>query len=184
MDLEPTDDSELWFEYAAVQLLAGDRPGYRRTCSAMMARAQGTAPLKSYLVTRACTLAPDSNVNREQLFLQYAKEVGTRSEVWALTESAAWYFRAGDTGPARRFAESGLVADGRPGQAVLNWLWLALVYQKSGNPNEARRWLNRAASWLDQQGGRMPHPLVVRGSNLHNWLEAHVLREEVRALLR
>jgi tetratricopeptide (TPR) repeat protein len=30
LERAPTDDRELWFEYAASQLLAGDRPGYRR----------------------------------------------------------------------------------------------------------------------------------------------------------
>src|SRR5262249_11919100 len=30
MELEPTDDAELWFEYAASQLLAGDPVGYYR----------------------------------------------------------------------------------------------------------------------------------------------------------
>jgi hypothetical protein len=32
-ELEPTDDGEVWFEYAAAQLLAEDRAGYRRTCA-------------------------------------------------------------------------------------------------------------------------------------------------------
>jgi hypothetical protein len=66
---------------------------------------------------------------------------------------------------------------------VLNWLWLALAYQKMGNPKEARRWLDKAADWLDQQGGRMPRESSVMGSHLHNWLEAHVLRQEAEALL-
>jgi serine/threonine-protein kinase len=185
MKLEPTDDSHLWYERAAVQLLAGDLPGYRQTCASMLARDQGKSPLRPYLVTRACTLAPDSNVNREQLFFVYAKEVSNNREAWGLAENAAWYFREGRTTFVLGFAEQSLMADGRPGQAVLSWLWLALAYQKSGNTNEARRWLNKATNWLDQQGGRMPHhtdPLM--GSNLHNWLEAHVLRREAEALLR
>jgi tetratricopeptide (TPR) repeat protein len=185
MELEPTNNGELWFEYAAVQLLAGDRVGYRQTCAAMLARAQGPAPLRAYLVTRACTLASDSNVNRQQLFLQYAKEVSNGREAWALTEKAAWCFREGETDSALGCAFSGLEADARPGMAVLDWLWLALAYQKSGNPNEARRWLNKATDWLDQQGGRMPHQFVPgMGSNLHNWLEAHVLRKEADQHLR
>src|SRR5262249_21230050 len=156
MELEPTDDGDLWFEYAATQLLDGDRPGYRRTCAHMLACGQATPPMRAYLVVRACTLAPDSTVDPAQLFLFYAKEVGNGREAWALTENAAWFFREGQPGFAVGSAESGLVADGRPGQAVLNWLWLALAYQKLGNPKEARRWLEKAACWLDQQGGRMP----------------------------
>ena len=55
-DLESTDDGDLWFEYAAAQLLAGDRPGYRRTCAHMLARCPKL--MRPYLVARACTLLP------------------------------------------------------------------------------------------------------------------------------
>jgi CheY-like chemotaxis protein len=81
--------------------------------------------------------------------------------------------------------EVSLRVDGRPARAVLNWLWLALAYQKQGNAAEARRWLDRAAYWLDQQGGRMPLAVNVNlmGAHRHNWLEAHVLRQEAAALL-
>src|SRR5262249_43100252 len=60
MELEPTDDGEIWFEQAAAQLLAGDRSGYRRTCAHMLGRCQPKGPMRPYLVARACTLAPGS----------------------------------------------------------------------------------------------------------------------------
>jgi hypothetical protein len=53
-----------------------------------------------------------------------------------------------------------------------------------GSPNEARRWLDKAANWLDQQDGRMPLDTLATGTRLHNWLEAHVLRQEAEARLR
>src|SRR5262249_50535240 len=58
-ELEPTDNGELWFEYAASQLLAEDRAGYRRTCAHMLARVQAKQ-MRPYLTARACTLDPDS----------------------------------------------------------------------------------------------------------------------------
>jgi hypothetical protein len=67
--------------------------------------------------------------------------------------------------------------------AVLSWLWLVLAYQQMGQSEEARRWLDRAAAWVDQQGGRMPLERLILGSHLHNWLEAHVLRQEAETLL-
>jgi hypothetical protein len=82
------------------------------------------------------------------------------------------------------YFESSQMADGRPGRAVLNWLWLALAYQKMDKTKEARRWLAKAANWLDQQDGRMSPDLPFMKLHLHNWLEAHVLRQEVEALLR
>jgi len=67
---------------------------------------------------------------------------------------------------------------------VLNWLWLALAYQKQGKAAEARRWLDKAANWLDQQGGQMPLETTLMGAHRHNWLEAHVLRLEAEALIQ
>ena len=66
----------------------------------------------------------------------------------------------------------------------MNWLWLALAHHKLGSPNEARRQLDKAAEWLDQQGSRMPLESNVMGTHCHNWLEAYVLRHEAEALLR
>jgi hypothetical protein len=80
--------------------------------------------------------------------------------------------------------EVSLRIDGRPGRAVPNWLWLALYYQKLGKAEEARRWLGKAAGWLDQQEGRMPFEPVFLGLHRHDWLEAHALRQEAETLLR
>ena len=42
----------------------------------------------------------------------------------------------------------------------------------------------RATEWLDQQRGRMPLQTLIMGLDLRNWLEAHVLLEEAKRLLR
>src|SRR5262249_29017566 len=185
MELEPTDNGELWFEYAAAQLLAGDRPGYRRTCAHMLARCQTTAQMSHYLAARACTLAPGSTDDPMEPFRLAAEELArNEKDYWAFTELAALPFRTGGTTDAARPLERSLVADGRPGRAVLNWLWLALAHQKMGEREEARRWLDKAVNWMDQQDGRMPIETPAMGSHRHNWLEAHVLRLEVEARLR
>jgi tetratricopeptide (TPR) repeat protein len=185
MDLEPKDDGDLWFEYAAAHLLAGDRAGYRKACAHMVARCQPTGPMPPYFVARACTLAPDSTDDPTQLVRLSAREwERDDAAYWALTEQAALDFRNRRAAGAIRLLERSLVADGRPGRTVLTWLWLALTYQKMGNPIEARRWLDRAINWLDQQGGQMPLETPAMGLHRHNWLEAHVLCQEAEALLR
>jgi tetratricopeptide (TPR) repeat protein len=185
MALGPTEDGDLWFEYAAVQLLAHDRAGYRKACAHMLARCQPQGPMRPYLVARACTLADDSTDDPERPLLLTCKELTLhQGEFWAQTGSAASHFRVKLPKAAAGFAARSLVADGRPARAVLNWLWLALAYQEMGNVKEARRWLDKAANWLDQQGGRMPVNANYSGSHPHNWLEAHVLRQEAEALLR
>jgi tetratricopeptide (TPR) repeat protein len=186
VELEPTDDADIWFEYAAAQLLAGDRPGHRRTCADLLARSETAPKLRPYLVARACTLAPDSTEDPKQLFRRFFNDLVFQKteQHWALTEAGALYVRVGRPREAMLVLERSLVADGRPSPAVLNWLWLALAHQKRGKLEEARRWLDRATNWLDQQGGRMPADTPALGLHLHNWLEAHALRLEVEAQLR
>jgi serine/threonine-protein kinase len=184
-DLEPTDNGESWFEYAAAQLLAGDRPGYRRSCAHMLARCQATPQMRRYLVARACTLAPDSAEDPEAPVRLALEELQRDANAfWSLTEQAALQIRAGRFEMAVPLLERSLTVDGRPGSAVLSWLWLALAYRQMGQAEEARRWLDKAAVWLDQQGGRMPLETTVMGSHPHNWLEAHALRQEAETLLR
>ncbi len=185
LELQPTDNGDIWYEYSASQLLAGDRPGYRRACAHMLARCQATSPMRHYIVARACTLAPDSADDPTLPGRLCMDELsGSNNAFWSLTEQAALAIRAGRFQEAIPVLERSLTADGRPGRTVLSWLWLALAYQKLGKPEEARRWLDRAADWLDQQGGQMPPESSIMGSHLHNWLEAQVLLQEADALLR
>ena len=118
-------------------------------------------------------------------------------------------YRAGAFQEAVPLFEQSLRADSRPGRAVMNWLWLALAEQRLGKTEEARRWLDRAAQWLDQyeagvaissegitmapapagtearpEAGSPANAEVVLGLHLHNWLEAHVLRREAEALIQ
>jgi hypothetical protein len=97
LELEPTEDTDVWFDYAATQLLAHDRPGYRRTCAHMLARCQTTPQMRPYLVARACTLAPDA-VDGWELPTRLSRDELMRSaaEPWSLTERAALQHRAGD----------------------------------------------------------------------------------------
>jgi serine/threonine-protein kinase len=184
-DLEPTDDADLWFEHAAVRLLTEDRAGYRRTCAHMLDRCQPAGPMRPYLVARACTLATGSTDNPELLGRLARNELArTPDAFWSLTEQAALQLRGSQSSNVVQLLDRSLAADGRPGRAVVSWLWLALAYQQRGSSAEARLWLERAARWLDQQGDHMPRETVDLGLHRHGWLEAHVLRQEAEALLR
>ncbi len=53
-----------------------------------------------------------------------------------------------------------------------------------GKPAKARAWLDKATQWLEQ----IPRGIAMvsgnpKGPDLHNWLEAEVLRREAQALL-
>jgi tetratricopeptide (TPR) repeat protein len=181
----PTDEGHVWFEYAALLLLSGDRPGYVKACSHLVDRCGKAGGPRDYLVARACTLAPDAVADASLPARLAEKELmGSAGTFWSLTEQGALAYRAGRIQEAVPFFEQSLQADPRAGRAVLNWLWLALAKQRLGKSEEARRWLNKAQTWLDQYRDEMPARAEEEfGLHYHNWLEAHVLRREAEALI-
>jgi eukaryotic-like serine/threonine-protein kinase len=181
----PTDDGHFWFEYAALLLLSGDRPGYVKACAHLVDRCGKDKGPRSYHVARACTLAPHAVADMSLPGRLAEKELQGSREFWSLTEQGALAYRAGRFQEAVPLFEQSLRANPKPGAAVLNWLWLALAHQRLGKAEEARRWLGKAQAWLDQYGDGMPARAEAEvGLHLHNWLEAHVLRREAEALIQ
>jgi serine/threonine-protein kinase len=180
-----TNDGHILFEYAALLVLAGDRPGYVKTCADMIEKCGKKAGPRAYHVARACTLAPDALADAALPARLAAKELQDNAgQFWSLTEQGALAYRAGRYQEAVPFLEQSLKADHKPGREVLNWLWLALAHHRLGKPEEARRWLGKAQAWLDQYREGMPARADEElGLHLHNWLEAHVLRREAEALI-
>jgi tetratricopeptide (TPR) repeat protein len=182
----PTDHGHVWFEYAALLLLSGDRPGYTRACAFLMDRCGKKDGPRPYHMARTCTLAEGAVADPSLPARLAEKELEDHArEFWSLTERGALAYRAGRYREAVPLFEKSLEADSRPGRAVVNWLWLAVTYQHLGKIEEARRWLVKAQTWLDQYHDGMPARAEEEvGLHLHNWLEAQVLRREAEALVR
>jgi tetratricopeptide (TPR) repeat protein len=181
----PPADGHFWFEYAALLLLSGDRPGHARVCAHMVERCGKAGGPRSYHVARACTLAPDAVAEAVLPGRLAEKELQGSREFWSLTEQGALEYRAGRFREAVPLFEQSIRDNPKPGAAVLNWLWLALARQRLGEAEEARRWLTKAQAWLEQFRDGMPARAEEElGLHLHNWLEAHVLRREAEALIQ
>jgi serine/threonine-protein kinase len=188
----PIDDGEVWFELAAARLLVGHRDEYRLACVWLVEHVTGSAKIRPYHVIRAFTLAPP-DVSRlgpgagtdpaKIAKLCLDELLANRAEPWSLTEQAAYLHRSGRLRDAIPLLKKSLAADERPGTQVLNWLWLSLTYQRLGETDEARRWLDKAGRWLDQFADGMPADADALGLSLHNWMEAHVLRREAEGLI-
>jgi serine/threonine-protein kinase len=180
-DQAPND--ELCFEHAAVLLLSGDHDGYRNAFLRMLERCGKEKGFRAFLAARACTLAPGSRQETARAGQLAEKELTANPRAfWLLTQQAALHYRAGRFDRALPLLEQSLKIDPRPGSAVLNWLWLALTCQKLGDKAQARSWLEKATTCLDQYREGLPasaHQDV--GLHLHNWLEAHILRREAEA---
>jgi serine/threonine-protein kinase len=175
-------DGQVWFEFAAVHLLAGDLQNYRLACTTMMYNAPKIQGIRPYHVARAWTLSPGPVDDAARLSAGELRSSG--AEFWSLTEQAALLHRAGRFLDAVPLLHQSLAADRRSGTQVLNCLWLSLCFFRIGEFDEGQRWLDRATDWLDQFGGRMPFDADAVGLHLHNWLEARLLRQEAESLLR
>jgi tetratricopeptide (TPR) repeat protein len=183
LEHDATDNGHFWFEYAALLLLSGDRKGYEKACAHMVERCGKSPDLRAYHVARACTLSPDAVADASLPGRLADDELKSAAgQFWSLTEQGALHYRVSQFREAAELFEQSLRAKAEPGQAVLNWLWLALVKQRLGETADARRWLDRAAAWLDQFHDGMPARAEEElGLHLHNWLEAHVLRREAES---
>jgi len=186
LKLAPPGDGDLWFEYAAVQLLSGDREGYLQSRARMLELGTKQTPkVRSYHIARAWTLAPTGDEDIAKVSALSAQELKQSStQFWSLTEQGALLCRAGRPKETVPLLERSLTANEKPGAVVLNWLWLAFAYQQLGKTDEARRWLDRARVWLDQLESDKLAPPDNSGLHHHNWLEAQLLRRELDALLR
>ena len=83
-----TNNGEIWFECAAVQLLASSRAAYRQTCRQMLDGLPGLPKMRSYLVARACTLSPGSTADPGLPVSSAAELTQFAASYWSLTEQA------------------------------------------------------------------------------------------------
>jgi tetratricopeptide (TPR) repeat protein len=136
-------------------------------------------------VACTCTLAEGAVADAALPGRLAAKELQDFArEFWSLTEQGALAYRGGRYQEAVPLFEQSLKADALPGRAVVNWAWLALAHHQLGQPEEARRWLSKAQTWLDQYRDGMPTRAEQElGLHLHNWLEAHVLCRKAESVI-
>jgi serine/threonine-protein kinase len=183
---DPIDDGEEWFEYAAVLLLCGERPGYVKACAHMIERCGKEGGPRAYHVARACTLGRSAVTDISvPAGLAEAELRDNAREFWSLTEQGALMYRSGQYEAAAALFEQSLRADSKPGRAVVNWAWLALADARLGKTADAQPLLEKARALLDRlHDGVPPEADAQLGLHLHNWLEAQALLREAEAALR
>jgi serine/threonine protein kinase/tetratricopeptide (TPR) repeat protein len=186
-----TDDlavknGDIWFEHAAVRLLLGDLDGHRKICQEMLEAAHSDPQkIRAYLAVRATTLAQDAVTDLAVAARVSAAELTAYStQFWSLTEQGALQYRAKHYQESIKLFEQSVQVDSKPGNAIINWLWLALANQKLGQREEAQKWWDKANNWLAEHKNAMPPEPLKLGMHLHNWLELHILQAEVEALMK
>jgi serine/threonine protein kinase/tetratricopeptide (TPR) repeat protein len=186
----PGDD--VWFQLACLRLLQGDASGYQELCRQLLDRIsqtkEGFVGQGAFVASRTCALHPAGGAPPAQAVLWAEKVVASGARApWHLHSLALAHYRAGQLEQAVRRSQESLKADPRWGGAVLNWLQLALAYQRLGQPEEARAWMDKVVAWRLRAPhgasgkGEVPTPPI---TSLSDWLEVQVLYPEAEALLK
>jgi tetratricopeptide (TPR) repeat protein len=191
------DDVRVWYRYALVQVRLGDSAGYRRTCATMLERFGGSPTAQEGIhVGMMCALAPNAvpDLTRplevaERLAANWVPYQEFRNNLGALL------YRAGRFDDAlRRLNEAAHQSyeyfDERAesGKAY-NALFLAMCHDRLGHREEARRFLDRAVTWIDEATQRKPQigedTSIEAGAALPWWqrLELQILRAEAEGLI-
>jgi tetratricopeptide (TPR) repeat protein len=181
--LEPNN---IWWahEHAGIRLMCGDTEGYRQTCARLFQRfGQTTDPTTAYLVARTFVLAPSGGPDAAKAVELAARAVaGEPTHRWNWHTLGAAYYRAGEFEQVIRRLHQALAAKARADP--LDWLVLAMAYQRQGNADEARKWLDKAVLSSNRLAQNMPPgaPNAIQ-LHLHDWTAYHLLRREAEALI-
>jgi WD40 repeat protein/tetratricopeptide (TPR) repeat protein/predicted Ser/Thr protein kinase len=175
-------DGEFWFELTCLRLLAGEEIAYRQTCTVMLEQFEKHGQIRPYHLARSFSLASHGKELPRPAKLAEKEFVLNRGAFWALTESAALSYRAGDYAKAIDFVQQSQKANPNWGGQVVNWLWLAMAHYRLGQKEEARKELAKSEEWFGKHGKQFPGP-AIKSLHYHDWLEAHVLIREARRMI-
>jgi WD40 repeat protein len=179
------DDLESDCSHAAMLLLAGRREQYQQSCKKLATRYGGTKDVQTaYNVARVCALDATIPIDAGQL-LQIASRAVSASpmKAWYRYTQGLAHVRTGNH--QRALADLQKLSSESPhwtGQPA-NWLTIALCLHHQGMPEEAGKWLAKAADWMDRDVPAMPWRDFRWRVHLHDWLACHFLRAEAERLI-
>jgi serine/threonine protein kinase/tetratricopeptide (TPR) repeat protein len=169
-----------WYEYAAVQVLAGDLDGYRKTCQKMMADEEKHTEASGYCLARSCCLTDSSGAGAGKVVQWAQRWAGNPGVGWHLHLRGAAAYRAKQFAAAVTYLEASNKTQWIHGH-FLNWYYLAMAHHQLGHDEQARMWLDRANRYMDELAATFPGEAVDLYED--DWLEAPLLRQEAERTL-
>jgi tetratricopeptide (TPR) repeat protein len=173
IELNP-GDTLLWRGLTLAQLAVGDAQGYRKTCADMLQRMGNTEkPGDANTMAWMCVLIPNAVTDLTRPVQLAEKSVAARRDWYNLNTLGATLYRAGKFDAAIQRLNEAIKLEGEGG-SEFDWLFLAMSHHRLGHAAEARRWLNKAARWMEQN----PRP---------DWgtrLELQLLRREAESVIK
>jgi WD40 repeat protein/Flp pilus assembly protein TadD len=172
--------------YTCAVLLANDAAKYREICKQALARPDAAKDGYTALHTaRLCVLGPDAGTDPAAALALAKKAVAEKpNTAWYLHTLGLAHYRAGNYQDAVTQFETSLKNDANWGH-VVDWLGLAMAYQRLEKPDEAQKWLEKATTWIDRAERDWPAGATTpTGIHINEWLECQLLRREAEALVK
>jgi WD40 repeat protein/tetratricopeptide (TPR) repeat protein/tRNA A-37 threonylcarbamoyl transferase component Bud32 len=156
VELEPSRIHH-WIFHTACQLATNDLAGYRRMCVARVKQFGSTKSLREIGWTGwLCTAAPNALDDFTSLRLQLEQALAENPDCWFRHLPGPLYYRMGKYEQALEQLTEALRSHAKDGGKIEDWLFLAMIHQRLGHSEEAKKWLGKA----DQ---RMPNGLPKSG---------------------
>jgi serine/threonine protein kinase/WD40 repeat protein len=180
------DAPHLRFQHAVLRVAAGDLAGYRSACNHMLDVLNKTnGPRWLEFGAHAWVIAPEGPAATTQALQLAKRRAAALHTPWSDHVLGLALYRAGRFAEADTRLRASLDRNSDWDARVLDWLVIAMAQKQLGRPDEARRWLERAESWVV---ARLPgRPGGLNRAVPENWhwrdgILLHLLLREARAL--
>jgi WD40 repeat protein/tetratricopeptide (TPR) repeat protein len=140
------------FLLGVVRLQQGDDKGYRQACADLLDQFGKTGDAgEANTVAWACAVTPDAVADYERPVALARLAVRAAAKNYnTLNTLGTILYRAGKDEEAIETLAEALQAHGKGG-APVDWLILALAHQRSGRPEQGRRWFDKAIAELERK---------------------------------
>lgn len=170
------------YHQALFSLVVGDAPSYQRVCAELLEAVRNVAdPNQINEAAWTCVLAPGAASDlsplvrsMEQLLEQSPGNPNLLNTLGAIC------LRAGDAESAARHLQASIQGSDKVG-TPWDWLFLALAEHKRGQMAESRRWLEKAAVWIDRETNPRTRGTIGQRLSWEQRLELRLLKSEAEA---
>jgi tetratricopeptide (TPR) repeat protein len=172
---------EMLARCAPLLLLADDTEAYRQLCGRVLGSLGNTRdPRIAYLAARICALAPDAVSDRARVVRLAERAVQFLPIPHHEHSLGLAHYRNGQFDRAIEHLNRSIAGNWKANAA--NWLVLSMVHHRLGHVDEARKWLDKAAQWIDAPNPKQPQGSL-QSLHRHDALACLVLRREAEMLL-
>jgi eukaryotic-like serine/threonine-protein kinase len=170
------------FEYAGLLILDGDLTGYKKFCQELKARFkdQPSDAYTAFVVSRAFAVGPIDTVDVPRVIDWSERAIRGDHSTWVVHNLGLAQFRAGQYRAAIENLQKA-AATGWGGQAA-DWLLQAMIHDRLGHTDEARRCIEKAKE-LTKEIAPVSGEDEARIA-CTDWIELNVLMREAEKLLK